>query len=194
MSWMSTVLTRISLLKNHLRTFTMRASIMATTEKATFAAGCFWGVEHIYKKHFGQYGIKTKVGYTGGNTVNPKYREVCSGGTHHAEALEIDFDPQKVPYEALVEFFYKMHDPTTINAQGPDVGTQYRSAIFYHSPEQRAIAEEVTKDVQEKHYKGKKIITQIVPADVFYDAETYHQMYLEKNPNGYECPTHYLRW
>ncbi|EPB86693.1 Peptide methionine sulfoxide reductase [Mucor circinelloides] len=165
-----------------------------TTEKATFAAGCFWGVEHLYVKHFKQYDIKTKVGYIGGDTKDPSYRAVCSGSTNHAEALEIDFDPKKVSYETLVEFFYRMHDPTTVNAQGPDRGTQYRSAIFYHSPEQKTIAEKVTAEVQEKHYKGKKIVTEIIPAGIFYDAETYHQKYLDKNPGGYECPTHFLRW
>ncbi|KAI8639533.1 hypothetical protein BD408DRAFT_349795 [Parasitella parasitica] len=165
-----------------------------TTEKATFAAGCFWGVEHLYAKHFKQYDIKTKVGYIGGNTENPDYKKVCSGLTQHAEALEISFDPNRVSFETLVKFFYRMHDPTTVNAQGPDRGTQYRSAIFYHSPEQKLTAEKVTKEVQEEHYKGKKIVTEIIPAGVFYDAEAYHQEYLDKNPGGYECPTHYLRW
>ncbi|KAG0736439.1 hypothetical protein G6F57_009052 [Rhizopus arrhizus] len=165
-----------------------------SAEKATFAAGCFWGVEHLYKKHFQQFGIHTKVGYIGGNTTDPDYRKVCSGTTNHAEALEVEFNPKKVSYDTLVEFFYRMHDPTTANAQGPDVGTQYRSAIFYHSDEQKSIAERVTSEVQEKHYKGRKIVTEIVPAGKFYDAETYHQEYLDKNPNGYECPTHFLRW
>ncbi|KAG2220097.1 hypothetical protein INT45_005858 [Circinella minor] len=164
------------------------------TEKATFAAGCFWGVEHIFRKHFGADGITCKVGYTGGNTEDPNYRLVCTGSTNHAEAVELTFDPKRVMYETLVEFFYKMHDPTTANAQGPDVGTQYRSAIFYHSPEQKEIAERVTQEVQEKHYKDKKIVTQFIPAGKFYDAEEYHQLYLEKNPTGYECPTHFLRW
>ncbi|KAI9485854.1 MAG: hypothetical protein EXX96DRAFT_546735 [Benjaminiella poitrasii] len=183
--------TRLSLVTRHL---SRNYSTMTNTEKATFAAGCFWGVEHIYLKHFKQYDIKTRVGYTGGDTTDPDYRKVCSGDTNHTEALEIDFDPNKVSYETLVEFFYKMHDPTTVNAQGPDVGTQYRSAIFYHSPEQKTIAEKVTAEVQEEHFKGKKIVTQMVPAGIFYDAETYHQKYLIKNPHGYECPTHFLRW
>ncbi|KAI8093837.1 uncharacterized protein BX664DRAFT_330703 [Halteromyces radiatus] len=162
------------------------------TEKATFAAGCFWGVEHLYKKHFQD--IKTKVGYIGGHVDQPTYRQVCTGQTDHAEALEVSFDPSSISYETLVEFFYRMHDPTTVNAQGPDKGSQYRSAIFYHSQEQKATAEKVTAQVQKEHYLNKPIVTQIVPAGVFYDAETYHQMYLEKNPHGYECPTHYLRW
>ncbi|OBZ90894.1 putative peptide methionine sulfoxide reductase [Choanephora cucurbitarum] len=165
-----------------------------TTEKATFAAGCFWGVEHIYNKHFKQFDIKCKVGYIGGDIENPNYRQVCSGTTNHAEAVQIDFDPAKVSYASLVEFFYRMHDPTQLNQQGPDRGTQYRSAIFYHSPEQKEVAEKVTAEIQEKHFKGKKIVTELIPAGVFYDAESYHQKYLEKNPSGYECPTHFLHW
>ncbi|KAI7894309.1 uncharacterized protein EV154DRAFT_415305 [Mucor mucedo] len=165
-----------------------------STEKATFAAGCFWGVEHIFLKYFKQDGIKTKVGYIGGDTPNPGYKEVCSGKSNHAEALEITFDPKKVSYATLVDFFYSTHDPTTVNAQGPDRGSQYRSAIFYHSPEQKSIAEKVTAEVQEKHLKGKKIVTEIVPAGVFYDAEAYHQNYLNDNPSGYQCPTHFKRW
>ncbi|ORX96616.1 reductase [Basidiobolus meristosporus CBS 931.73] len=164
------------------------------TEKATFAAGCFWGVEKVFQRHFKKAGITTKVGYTGGVTQNPGYKLVCTGSTQHAEAIEITFDPSQVTYEILTEFFYRMHDPTTENRQGPDVGSQYRSAIFYHSPEQKAIAERVTKEVQEQHYKGQPIATRIVPAGEFYDAEEYHQEYLEKNPDGYECPTHFLRW
>ncbi|KAI9010349.1 peptide methionine sulfoxide reductase MsrA [Phycomyces nitens] len=170
------------------------STTLKMTEKATFAAGCFWGVEHMFNKYFKKDGITTKVGYIGGKVDNPTYRQVCNGTTDHAEALEITFDPKKVEYAKLVEFFYNMHDPTTLNSQGPDRGSQYRSAIFYHSPEQKKIAEEVTAEVQEKHYKGKRIVTDIVPAGVFYDAETYHQLYLEKNPGGYECPSHFLRW
>ncbi|KAI8375574.1 hypothetical protein BD560DRAFT_433625 [Blakeslea trispora] len=166
-----------------------------TLEKATFAAGCFWGVEHIYNKHFKELGIETKVGYMGGELEDPTYKQVKTGTTNHAEVCEILFDPSKVSYETLVEFFYKMHDPTTLNAQGPeDIGTQYRSAIFYHNDEQKLIAEKVTKEVQEKHYAETKIVTEITPAAKFYDAEEYHQFYLEKNPEGYACPTHYLRW
>ncbi|KAI9252155.1 hypothetical protein BY458DRAFT_536018 [Sporodiniella umbellata] len=169
-------------------------STSVNTEKATFAAGCFWGVEHMYNKHFKQFGIKTKVGYTGGHTLNPDYRTVCLGESNHAEALEISYDPEKVSFGTLVEFFYKMHDPTTENFQGPDVGTEYRSAIFYHSPEQKSIAQEITAEVQEKHYKNNKIVTEIVPASIFYNAESIHQQYLVKHPSGYQCPSHFLRW
>ncbi|KAK9763005.1 Peptide methionine sulfoxide reductase [Basidiobolus ranarum] len=169
-------------------------ALKMSTEKATYAAGCFWGVEKVFQKHFKKEGIQTKVGYTGGVVENPGYRQVCNGDTEHAEAIEILFDPSKVTYDTLTEFFYRMHDPTTANRQGPDVGTQYRSAIFYHTPEQKEIAEKVTKEVQEKHFKGQPIATQIIPAEKFYNAEDYHQQYLDKNPHGYECPTHFLRW
>lgn len=164
------------------------------TEKATFAAGCFWGTEHIYNKHFKDLGIQTKVGYIGGDLDDPNYKQVKTGTTNHAEACEILFDPTKVSFERLTEFFYSMHDPTTVNYQGPDIGTQYRSAIFYHSEEQKEIAERVTKQVQENHFPDTKIVTELTPATKFFDAEEYHQFYLENNPEGYACPTHYLRW
>ncbi|KAG0243559.1 hypothetical protein B0O80DRAFT_385335 [Mortierella sp. GBAus27b] len=165
------------------------------TEKATFAAGCFWGVEKAFQKQYKDEHIKTRVGYTGGMDKYPTYKKVCTGITQHAEALQIEYTPNdKIHYAALVEFFYRMHDPTTLNYQGPDHGTQYRSAIFYHSPEQEEIARKVTAQVQEDHYKNRPIVTQIVPADSWHDAEDYHQKYLEKNPSGYECPSHYLRW
>ncbi|KAG0255379.1 Peptide-methionine (S)-S-oxide reductase [Mortierella polycephala] len=165
------------------------------TETATFAAGCFWGVEKAFQKFYKDENIKTSVGYIGGTDGNPDYRKVCSGETKHAEALQIHYTPNdKINYPNLVEFFYRMHDPTTLNSQGPDVGTQYRSAIFFHSPEQEQIAKRVTAEVQEKHYKGQTIVTEIVPAGEWFDAEEYHQKYLEKNPVGYECPSHFLRW
>jgi len=173
-----------------------------TTEIATFASGCFWGTEHIFLKHYpikDDKGIlKTAVGYTGGKAEveNPSYRDVCSGGTDHAEAVRIEFDPAKLSYAELVEFFYRTHDPTQLNHQGGDHGTQYRSAIFYHSPEQKEVAERVTEEVQKKHIskRGKTIVTQIVAAGPWFDAEEYHQEYLFKNPSGYQCPTHKLNW
>jgi len=165
----------------------------SSSETATFATGCFWGTEHIFRKYFDGKGlISAKVGYTGGNAKDPNYKLVCSGETGHAEAVRLEFDPSKIPYAELVEFFYRSHDPTTLNRQGGDVGTQYRSAIFYHTPEQSEIAHKVTKEVQEKHFapKGQKIATQIVEAREWWDAEDYHQEYLDKNPWGYQCSTH----
>ncbi|KAF9948946.1 Peptide-methionine (S)-S-oxide reductase [Modicella reniformis] len=165
------------------------------TEVATFAAGCFWGVEKAFQRYFKDENIETIVGYTGGDDSNPDYKKVCSGSTNHTEALQIKYTPNdKINYPILVEFFYRMHDPTTFNSQGPDVGTQYRSAIFFHSPEQGRIAKEVTAQVQEKHYKGQEIVTEIAPAGEWYNAEDYHQKYLDNNPSGYECPSHFLRW
>ncbi|KAF9021405.1 peptide methionine sulfoxide reductase [Hymenopellis radicata] len=148
---------------------------------------------HIFLKHFPpsqDKGIlKTSVGYTGGkeSSANPDYRTVCSGATDHAEALRIEFDEAKVGYADLVEFFYRSHDPTTVNRQGGDTGTQYRSAIFTYTPEQADIARRVTEE-------GKKIVTEITEAGPWWDAEEYHQLYLEKNPTGYQCPTHRLHW
>ncbi|OKL56557.1 putative peptide methionine sulfoxide reductase [Talaromyces atroroseus] len=159
-------------------------------QKATLAAGCFWGVEHLYRKHFanGKGLLDAKVGYAGGKTESPTYRQVCSGDTGHAEALQITFDPSIVTYRQLLEFFYRMHDATTANRQGPDVGTQYRSAIFTHTDDQAQIAREITDKVAKEWYK-QPVTTQIVPAGKWWDAEEYHQLYLEHNPNGYECPS-----
>ncbi|RYP08712.1 hypothetical protein DL764_001732 [Monosporascus ibericus] len=169
------------------------AAVPEGAEKATLAAGCFWGVEHLFRKHFGGKGLyDARVGYTGGDTGHPGYREVCSGNTGHAEALQIFYDPQQTTYRQLLEFFYRMHDPTTANRQGPDVGTQYRSAIFFHSPEQERVAREVTRQVDEQWYGGG-VRTEVAPAGQWWDAEDYHQLYLDKNPSGYECPSHFLR-
>ncbi|PGG97928.1 peptide-methionine (S)-S-oxide reductase [Helicocarpus griseus UAMH5409] len=163
-------------------------------QEATIAAGCFWGVEHLYRKNFGggKGLLDAKVGYCGGDTTHPSYRSVCSGKTGHAEALRIIFDPSIVTYRQLLEFFYRMHDPTTPNRQGPDVGTQYRSAIFTHGEEQHKIAEEVTQKVAKEWWKHP-ISTVVVPAGQWWDAEDYHQLYLDKNPSGYECPAHFVR-
>ncbi|KZL88329.1 peptide methionine sulfoxide reductase [Colletotrichum incanum] len=162
-------------------------------QKATIAAGCFWGVEHLYRKHFQGKGlIDARVGYIGGDLANPTYRAVCGGKTGHAEALQVVFQPNDVSYRQLLEFFYRMHDPTTANKQGPDTGPQYRSAIFFHDEDQEKVAKEVTRLANEQWYKGK-IVTEIIPAGQWWDAEQYHQLYLNKNPSGYECPSHFLR-
>ena len=148
----------------------------------------------MYRHAFKDKGLlDARVGYIGGDTKSPSYRSVCSGRTGHAEALQVVFDPSRVTYRELLEFFYKMHDPTTLNSQGPDVGTQYRSGIFYHDDQQAGIAKEITEKVQAQWWKQGKIETQILPAGEWWDAETYHQRYLEANPGGYECPSHFLR-
>ena len=158
-------------------------------ETATLAGGCFWGVEELFRTLPGV--LKTQVGYTGGTLVNPTYPDVKRGDTGHAEAIEIKFDPKVVSYEDLLEYFFKLHDPTTLNRQGNDVGTAYRSAIFYHGDVQKKIAEMVLKRVNESGKWSRKVMTEIAPAGMFYSAEDYHQNYLKKNPGGYTC--HYLR-
>ncbi len=146
--------------------------------KATFAAGCFWGVEATFRQLPGV--TATRVGYTGGQSDNPTYKEVCTDTTGHAEAVEIDYDPAKLAYSQLLDVFWENHDPTQLNRQGPDWGKQYRSAIFFHSPEQESEAR-ASKAALEKSGRFKKpIVTQIVPAATFYEAEDYHQQYLEK--------------
>jgi peptide-methionine (S)-S-oxide reductase len=147
-------------------------------EKATFAAGCFWGVEVAFRNTPGVTGAV--VGYTGGHTERPTYEQVCMDKTGHAEAVEVTFDPAEISYEKLLQAFWDLHDPTQVNQQGPDVGSQYRSAIFYHSPEQEQIAT-ASKGALEKSGKYQKLIaTEIAPAGPFWVAEDYHQRYLEK--------------
>lgn len=148
------------------------------TEQATFAAGCFWGVEETFRILPGV--ISTEVGYSGGKGENPSYEEVCSDATGHAEAVRVEFDPEKVSYEQLLEVFWNNHNPTTPNQQGPDHGTQYRSVIFYHTPAQQQLAEKSKSALEESRKWRNPIVTQIVPAAPFYRAEEYHQKYLQK--------------
>jgi peptide-methionine (S)-S-oxide reductase len=148
-------------------------------QKATFAAGCFWGVEAAFSKVKGV--LATRVGYTGGSLKNPSYEDVCSGLTGHAEAVEVEYDPVKVSYDELLNVFWSIHDPTTIDRQGPDTGSQYRSVIFFHTPEQEAIARNSKKNIEKTGKFKSPIATQIVPAGPFYEAEEHHQRYLEKH-------------
>lgn len=171
-----------------------RPEIPDSAQKCVVAAGCFWGVEHMYRKEFTGKGlIDARVGYIGGHTESPTYVDVCRGRSGHAEALLVFYDPGQLSYRQLIEFFYQMHDPTTVNRQGPDVGTQYRSGIFYYDHEQKEIAQKVTDQVQKQWWKNGKIATQILPAGDWWNAEDYHQRYLDANPGGYECPSHVLR-
>ena len=146
--------------------------------KATFAAGCFWGVEDTFRQVKGV--LSTTVGYTGGTAKNPSYKEVCTGRTGHAEAVEVEFDPAQVSYDQLLSVFWKSHDPTTMNRQGPDVGTQYRSAIFFHDAAQEAAARASKAALEKSGTFKKPIVTEIKPASDFYRAEDYHQQYFEK--------------
>ena len=148
------------------------------TELATFGAGCFWGVEVAFRNI---PGVKDAVvGYLGGTMANPSYKDVCTGRTGHAEVVQVTYDPSEVTYGQLLDVFWENHDPTTLNRQGPDVGTQYRSAIFYHTPEQRHTAEKSKEELEKSGRFRKPIMTEITPASTFYLAEDYHQRYLEK--------------
>jgi peptide-methionine (S)-S-oxide reductase len=162
---------------------------MKKTEIATLAGGCFWGVEELFRIKKGV--ISTVVGYTGSSLPNPTYDIVKTGTTGHAESLQIEFDPNQISYEELIKFFFTIHDPTTPNRQGNDIGTQYRSAIFYHSEAQKQTAQKVKEIVDKSGVWKRPLVTQIVPAMPFYPAEEYHQKYLKKNPGGYTC--HYVR-
>jgi peptide-methionine (S)-S-oxide reductase len=156
-----------------------------STEHAILAGGCFWGIQDLLRRYPGV--ISTRVGYTGGDVPNATYRNHGS----HAEAIEIIFDPQKISYRKLLEFFFQIHDPTTMNRQGNDRGMSYRSAIFYTSDEQRRIANDTIADVDASGLWPGKVVTEVVPAGAFWEAEPEHQDYLEKFPNGYTC--HFIR-
>jgi len=152
--------------------------------KATFAAGCFWGVEAAFRALKGV--VSTRVGYTGGGMENPAYPDVCTGTTGHAEAVEVTYDPSQLSYGQLLTEFFRIHDPTTSDRQGPDIGSQYRSAIFYHDEAQRAAAEAAIMRLEKDGHLRRPVVTQVVPAREFYEAEEYHQRYFEKN-KGARC-------
>ncbi len=156
---------------------------------ATLAGGCFWGMEEILRNIKGV--LNTEVGYTGGEFKDPTYEDMKTGRTGHAEAIQIEFDAALLSFEKLLDYFFRMHDPTTLNRQGGDVGTQYRSAIFYTDENQKSIAQKVISETDKSGRWPKKIVTQVVPLLHFYSAEKYHQDYLLKNPGGYTC--HFLR-
>ncbi len=167
----------------------MNGEAKVKTETATLAGGCFWGMEEIIRGIPGV--LETQVGYTGGKLKNAGYVQVKTGQTGHAEAVKIVFDPAKVSYQTLLEWFFRMHNPTTKNQQGNDIGSQYRSAIFYHSPEQRDSAAKVIDRVEKSGVWQKPVVTEVLPAQEWWDAEDYHQDYLRKNPGGYTC--HFVR-
>jgi methionine-S-sulfoxide reductase len=167
----------------------MSSAGKGNSEIATLAGGCFWGVEELIRQMPGV--IETTVGYTGGTVPGPTYDKVKRGDTGHAEAIQIAFDPAQLSYENLLAFYFRLHDPTTLNRQGNDRGTQYRSAIFYHSEAQKRVAEQVKEQTDRSGKWKNKVVTEIIPAGPFYPAEEYHQKYLLKNPGGYTC--HYVR-
>ena len=158
---------------------------MTLLEKATFGAGCFWCVEAVFERVEGVHSVE--AGYAGGTTPDPTYEQVCTGKTGHAEVAQITYDPEKVTYTALLDIFWQAHDPTTLNRQGADVGTQYRSVIFYHSDAQRETAERLVAELAADGMWPDPIVTEIAPAPVFYPAEEYHQDYYRRNPDQGYC-------
>jgi len=154
-------------------------------EVATLAGGCFWCLEAVFWEVDGVESVVS--GYTGGTTTNPTYQQVCTGKTGHAEAVQINFNPSKISYREIMEIFFSVHDPTTLNRQGADVGTQYRSAIFYHNEKQKAVAEEFIGELNKSKLREKSIVTQIVPLDTFYPAEDYHREYFSRHPEQAYC-------
>jgi peptide-methionine (S)-S-oxide reductase len=154
-------------------------------EVATLAGGCFWCIEGVFREVNGVE--KVVSGYTGGTTVNPTYKQVCTGKTGHAESVQVSYNPSKLSYREILEIFFSVHDPTTLNRQGADVGTQYRSAIFYHNDQQKRVAEELIRELSKANLWDKPIVTQIVPLDTFYPAEDYHQEYFSRHPEQAYC-------
>jgi peptide-methionine (S)-S-oxide reductase len=158
---------------------------MSSYDKATLAGGCFWCLEAVFDELKGVVSVES--GYSGGHVPDPSYRAVCTGMTGHAEVVQVTFDPQVLSFADLLRVFFTIHDPTTMNRQGGDVGTQYRSAIFYHSDEQKRVAEEIIKEVDESKVWGRPVVTEVTPFDKFYIAEDYHQEYYASNPNQPYC-------
>ena len=156
-----------------------------TNQVATLAGGCFWCLEAVYDLLKGVKSVES--GYMGGKVVNPSYQQVCTGNTGHAEVVQVTFDPAEVNFKDILDVFFTVHDPTTLNRQGNDVGTQYRSAIFYHSPEQKAAADQKITELNTSHLWNNPIVTEVTPAETFYMAEDYHQEYFENNPNQGYC-------
>jgi len=157
----------------------------AKMETAVFGGGCFWGVEHLFGRVPGV--VRTKAGFMGGTVANPNYKRVCGGDTNHAEVVSLQYDPAKITYRKLAEFFFEIHDPTTPNRQGPDAGTQYRSVIFYCSDAQKQVAQEIIEQLDKSGKFKRHIVTQIVPTSQFWPAEEYHQKYFQKNPDKASC-------
>jgi len=158
------------------------------TSKATFGGGCFWCVEAAFEELKGVRAVTS--GYAGGHTEDPTYREVCSGSTGHAEVVQIEYDPSVVSYEELLEVFFAVHDPTQLNRQGPDVGSQYRSIVLYHDDDQREMAESYVEALDEEGGYASEVVTEVEPLETFYPAEEYHQDYFAKNPNDAYCRMH----
>jgi peptide-methionine (S)-S-oxide reductase len=154
-------------------------------ELATFSGGCFWCTEAIFKRLKGVKSVKP--GYAGGTVENPTYEQVCAGETGHAESIQIEFDPEKIPYEKLLDIFWHTHDPTTLNRQGSDVGTQYRSVIFYHNEKQKQAAEKSKEELEKEGVNKNPVVTEIVPYTNFYEAEDYHKNYFDRNKNATYC-------
>lgn len=164
---------------------TQSPSSQSKTEVATLGGGCFWCLEAVYDQLKGVLHVES--GYAGGRVSNPTYKQVCTGNTGHAEVIQITYDSQAVSFADLLDIFFSIHDPTTLNRQGADVGTQYRSAIFYHSPEQKAAAEQKIAEISAAHLWKDPIVTELAPAQTFYEAEDYHQEYFAKNPEQSYC-------
>jgi peptide-methionine (S)-S-oxide reductase len=183
-AWASTILAGVTSMA-FMESLEARADDSRPLAKATFAGGCFWCTEAVYAEIKGVKSVTS--GYLGGKVQNPTYKQVCTGLTGHAEAVEIEYDPDLVPFEKLLEVFFSTHDPTTLNRQGPDVGTQYRSGVFYHDQEQKKIAEGVIAKLDAAKVFPQRIVTEVTEASVFYPAEDYHQDYFAKNPFDRYC-------